>query len=61
MPSEAPRSRQPETNPSNDRLAEALGRLDDAVSVIHDSEAFRRYLDLQARCHRYSYGNVLLI
>src|SRR3954469_9656519 len=61
MPSEAQRSRQPVTNKSNDHLAEALGRLDDAVSAIHDSEDFRRYLDVQARFHRYSYGNVLLI
>jgi antirestriction protein ArdC len=43
------------------RLAEALARLDDAVGAIHDSEAFRRYLEVQARFHRYSYGNVLLI
>src|SRR5215212_282861 len=43
------------------RLAEALARLDDAVSAIHDSEAFCRYLEVQARFHRYSYGNVLLI
>ena len=44
-----------------DRVAEALARLDQAVSAIHDSEDFRRYLDVQARFHRYSYGNVLLI
>jgi antirestriction protein ArdC len=43
------------------RLAEALARLDDAVTAIHDSETFRRYLEVQARFHRYSYGNVLLI
>ena len=44
-----------------DRVAEALARLVQAVSAIHDSEDFRRYLDVQARFHRYSYGNVLLI
>lgn len=44
-----------------DRVAEALTRLDDAIGAIHTSEAFRRYLDLQARFHRYSSGNVLLI
>lgn len=39
-------------------LSEALARLERAVSAIHDSEAFRTYLDTQARFHRYSWGNV---
>ena len=42
-------------------LSDALARLEGAVSAIHDSEAFRAYLDTQARFHRYSWGNVLLI
>jgi hypothetical protein len=43
------------------RLSESLSRLEQAVEEIHDSETFRRYLDAQARFHKYSWGNVLLI
>lgn len=42
-------------------LRELTDRLEQAVTQIHDSDAFRRYLDSQARFHRYSFGNVLLI
>src|SRR3954451_12463701 len=42
-------------------LRDSLARLEQAVSAIHDSDTFRRYLDAQARFHRYSWGNVLLI
>lgn len=38
-----------------------LQRLEQAIGEIHDSESFRRYLDVQSRFHRYSYGNVALI
>lgn len=31
------------------------------MGQIQDSETFRRYLDVQARFHRYSWGNVALI
>jgi hypothetical protein len=61
MPLEERPSRLQDTNRQGDRVTEALGRLAEAVSAIHDSEAFRRYLDVQARFHRYSFGNVLLI
>ena len=60
MPLEEHLSHHREPNQRADRVAEALSRLDQAVSAIHDSDAFRRYLDVQARFHRYSYGNVLL-
>jgi hypothetical protein len=50
-----------DSDQQTDRVAEELARLDQAVSAIHESEDFRRYLDVQARFHRYSYGNVLLI
>src|SRR3954469_17819606 len=43
------------------RLAESLSRLEQAVGEIHDSETFRRYLDAQAKFHKYSWGNVLLL
>jgi antirestriction protein ArdC len=42
-------------------LAASLSRLEQAVTEIHGSAAFRRYLDAQARFHHYSWGNVLLI
>ena len=44
-----------------DKLRQSLSRLERAVSEIQDSETFRRYLDMQAKFHRYSWGNVLLI
>lgn len=40
---------------------DALARLEAAIGEIHDSETFRRYLEVQARFHRYSWGNTLLI
>lgn len=39
----------------------ALRRLEDAVAEIHDSESFRRWLDISSRFHSYSLGNQLLI
>jgi antirestriction protein ArdC len=42
-------------------LAEALERLETAVGQIQDSDTFRAYLDVQARFHRYSPNNALLI
>lgn len=42
-------------------LHETLSRLEQAVFRIHTSDEFRRYLDMQARFHRYSWGNVALI
>src|SRR5215208_4579647 len=50
-----------ETQAPNTALTDSLQRLEQAVSEIHDSETFRRYLDAQARFHSYSWGNVLLI
>jgi antirestriction protein ArdC len=47
--------------PPTSALHETLSRLEREVSRIHDSDSFRRYLDAQARFHRYSFGNVLLI
>jgi len=41
-----------------DRQRAILDRLEAAVGAIHDSESFRRYLDAQARFHRYSWSNV---
>jgi antirestriction protein ArdC len=56
----------PERQPSHpDPLsrcpAELLQRLADGIAAIQDSETFRRYLQVQARFHRYSFNNVLLI
>src|SRR5207248_3651575 len=51
----------PDDEPRAIPLVESLERLEQAVSEIHDSETFRRYLDAQSKFHRYSWGNVLLI
>ncbi|MCA9643799.1 MAG: hypothetical protein KC492_24065, partial [Myxococcales bacterium] len=40
---------------------EILQRLEDAVAAIHDSESFRRWLDVSSRFHHYSLSNQLLI
>src|SRR5437764_4615053 len=42
-------------------IRESLTRLEQAVGAIQDSETFRAYLDVQARFHHYSPGNVALI
>src|SRR5690242_3384481 len=47
--------------PPSRSVAETLQRLEQAVGAIHDSATFRAYLDVQARFHHYSWGNVLLI
>ena len=39
----------------------ALERLEQAVAAIHDSDSFRRWLDVSSRFHNYSLGNQLLI
>lgn len=49
--SERPRQSQPDV----------LQRLEDGVAAIHDSESFRRWLDISGRFHHYSLGNQLLI
>lgn len=46
---------------SSSNKAEVLNRLEQAVGQIQDSETFRRYLEVQARFHHYSFGNVALI
>jgi antirestriction protein ArdC len=38
-----------------------LLRFEEAVGAIHDSESFRRWLDISSRFHKYSLGNQLLI
>lgn len=42
-------------------LQTALDRLEHAVTGIQNSDAFRAHLDVQARFHRYSFSNTLLI
>lgn len=49
----------PEAAPAS--LQDTLARLEQAVGAIHDSDSFRRYLDVQSRFHHYSAGNTLLI
>ena len=43
------------------RQSDVLARLEQAIGEIHDSESFRRYLEVQSRFHRYSWRNVALI
>src|SRR5439155_26301035 len=43
------------------RQPDVLSRLEQAVGAIQDSDAFRRYLEVQSRFHRYSFSNVALI
>src|SRR6266581_3025611 len=43
------------------RHSDVLARLEQAAGQIQDSESFRRYLDVQARFHHYSWGNIALI
>jgi hypothetical protein len=50
-----------EPDPSRRRPPDILARLERAVGAIQDSETFRAYLDVQARFHQYSPGNVALI
>lgn len=45
----------------HDYIKQSLERLEHAVHSIHDSESFRAYLTAQAKFHRYSWRNVLLI
>src|SRR3954454_4165647 len=46
---------------SHRRTPDILARLEQAVGAIQDSDTFRAYLDVQARFHHYSPGNVALI
>ncbi len=51
-----------EREPSPERgHPEILQRLEQAIGEIHDSESFRRYLDVQSRFYHYSPNNVALI
>jgi len=43
------------------RQPDVLARLEQAIGEIHDSETFRRYLEVQAKFYRYSWRNVALI
>src|SRR4051812_14097158 len=50
-----------EPDPSRRHQPDIFARLEQAVGAIQDSETFRSYLDVQARFHHYSPGNVALI
>src|SRR6266568_4330827 len=50
------------TDVRNTRLQEAHARLDAGVAeLLADGSAWRHWLDVQARMHRYSFNNVVLI
>lgn len=46
---------------SQERAAELLKQLDSEVTALTDSDAWKRHLAMQARLHKYSFGNCLLI
>lgn len=48
-------------DPPGRQQPESLRRLEEAVASIHDSESFRRWLDVSSRFHTYSLSNQLLI
>ena len=50
-----------EPDPSRRHPPDIFARLEQAVGAIQDSETFRSYLDVQARFHHYSPGNVAVI
>jgi antirestriction protein ArdC len=56
-----PRPFQGEVAPAPDRHRELLDRLEAQVSAIQDSDTFRQWLSIQAKFHRYSWGNVGVI
>lgn len=43
------------------RIDDSLDTLAKAVDKVRASDTFRRYLEIQARFHRYSWHNSLLI
>ena len=43
------------------RIDDSLDTLAKAVDDVRSSEVFRRYLDVQAKFHRYSWHNTMLI
>jgi len=46
---------------AGERTTELLKQLDGEVEALTDSDAWKRYLTMQARLHKYSFGNCLLI
>ncbi len=49
------------TAATTSKTDELLKQLTEAVERLTSSEEWLRYLDVQQRFHRYSFGNVLLI
>jgi antirestriction factor ArdC-like protein/uncharacterized protein DUF6782 len=44
-----------------ERTRELLGQLETELTTLTDSDAWKRYLAMQGRLHKYSFGNCLLI
>lgn len=49
------------TQTTTERTSEALERLKEGVSTLTTSDAWTRYLSMQGRFHKYSFGNVVLL
>ncbi len=45
----------------NQKREELAAKLEQGVAALRDSEEFKRYLDVAARFHSYSFGNQILI
>jgi hypothetical protein len=50
-----------ETHSYSDAATQALATLEAGIDALETSDAFRRYLEVAARFHSYSFGNQLLI
>src|SRR5713226_7558675 len=44
-----------------EKTRDLLGRLETEVDALTSTETWKRYLTMQARLHKYSFGNCLLI
>ncbi|MBU6428678.1 MAG: ImmA/IrrE family metallo-endopeptidase [Cyanobacteria bacterium REEB65] len=48
-------------NTTTDRTAEAMAKLEEGIKALTSSDAWERYLRMQAAFHRYSFSNTVLI
>jgi len=49
------------TDATNDRVAEALAQLEEAITAVVNGDTFRDWLELLSRLHSYSWSNTFLI
>lgn len=51
----------PDPKAAQEKLKKALTMIEDGVTALRNSEAWQQFLAFQARFHRYSFGNCMLI